>query len=375
MDSRESIEGLDHRQLQQEAVEWLVHRDSGDWTSDSQAEFDAWLATSTAHRIAFLRIEAGWEGARRLKALAVGRAEGTVPPPGAWTPSPFFETTRAAASSDSESSHDSSPEPAQPPARRSTKRRWWVAAAASVTFAIGVVGYVLLNAGGDRYSTPVGGIASVPLRDGSQIMLNTRTQVRVDLSPHERRVDLDRGEAFFQVAKDPTRPFVVQAGDKRIVAVGTQFSVRRTGDDVRVVVTEGTVLLETDGAPMHVRSSGAGANLSSATPADIPLTAGSVARARDQDLLVRSEPIPQAEEILSWREGYLTFHDTPLSDALDEFNRYNVHQISAADPQTASMQISGMFRPTNYEAFVRLLQDSYSLKVTTSEDRTVLSKE
>ena len=90
---------------------------------------------------------------------------------------------------------------------------------------------------------------------------------------------------------------------------------------------------------------------------------------------MQREPLRRAEEILSWRQGYLTFHDTPLGDALAEFNRYNVHQISAADSQTAAIQISGMFRPTNYEAFVRLLQDGYALEVRTSDDHTVLRKE
>jgi transmembrane sensor len=225
--------------------------------------------------------------------------------------------------------------------------------------------YFRFGTPGDRYMTPIGGVASVPLQDGSTITLNTRTQVRVELGPRERRIELDQGEAFFQVAKDPRRPFVVRAGDKRIVAVGTQFSVRRNGDDVRVVVTEGTVRLESDGRPMQPRSFGA----------DTRLTAGSVARARDKDLLVQSEPLRRAEEILSWRQGYLTFHDTPLGEALAEFNRYNLHQIDAADAATAAIQISGMFRPTNYQAFVRLLEEGYALEVRTSGDHTVLRKE
>jgi len=340
MDGDDSKETPGHRALQDEAVAWLVRRDSGEWTQAAQARLDAWLATSTAHRVAFLRVEAGWEGAARLKALGAGHSPGSVPPLGAWGQSPFFEPSPRSSGS------------IQTRAVERIPRRPWFAMAAAVVLALGAAAYFHRGEPGDRYNTPIGGVAVVPLQDGSNITLSTRTEVRVELNAKERRIELDRGEAFFQVAKDPTRPFVVRAGDKRIVAVGTQFSVRRTGDDVRVVVTEGTVRFET-----------------------VALTAGSVARAREQDLLVQREPLPVAEQILSWRQGYLTFHDTPLGEALSEFNRYNAHQVNAADPQTAAIQISGMFRPTHYEAFVRLVQDGYGLKARTSADTTVLSRE
>jgi len=98
---------------------------------------------------------------------------------------------------------------------------------------------VTLAPGGTRYSTPVGEIASVPMRDGSKVTLNTDSQIRVTLTDSERRVDLKYGEAFFEVSKDPKRPFVVNAGGKRVIAVGTQFSVRRDANDIQVVVTEG----------------------------------------------------------------------------------------------------------------------------------------
>ena len=363
MDTRESSHGPNHRELQDEAVAWLARRDSGEWSPEEQSQLEEWLASSVAHRVAFLRLEAGWDEARRLKALGAGRPQGVVPPTGAWRQSPFFESPRGTVSSTAAR---------EPSGRR--RRRLWFTAAASVVLVLGLTQYVRLCESGDRYSTPIGGISSVPLQDGSKITLNTQSQVHVDLSAGERRVDLDRGEAFFEVAKDPKRPFVVRAGDKRIVAVGTQFSVRRNGDDVRVVVTEGTVRLESNGGALHLRESGDAPNLVPTTPAAIPLTAGSVARARDRDLLLQSEPLRQAEAMLSWRQGYLTFHDTPLGDAIAEFNRYNVHQIQIGDPTVASIEISGTFRPTNYNAFVRLLRDGYSLRITTTEDITVLTK-
>ena len=238
MDSRDGTVGLDHRRLQDEAVTWLVRRDGNEWSQETQTQFDDWLAQSTAHRVAFLRLEAGWEGARRLKALGAGHTCGTVPPSGAWDQSPFFESPREAVA---------------PSSPKSSRRPRWLALVASLMIALGVTTYLRLSVPSDHYSTPVGGVASVPLRDGSEIMLNTHTQVRVDLTSKERHVDLDEGEAFFDVAKDPRRPIVVRAGGKRIVAVGTQFSVRRDNNDLRIVVTEGAVRLETDGVPLRVR--------------------------------------------------------------------------------------------------------------------------
>jgi len=354
-----------HRQLEDLAAVWLAKRDSGDWTDDDQAELTGWIEASTANRVAFLRLEAVWEEARRLKALGAGLEPGSVPPPGEWQHSPFFDSRPPAQTSESsgpslEAAHAAPESPA--------RRRAWrlLAAAASILLAVGMGATYFMHArGGVRYSTPIGEVASVPLQDGSNMTLNTSSRVRVDLSPKERRINLERGEAFFVVAKDPRRPFVVEAGSKRVVAVGTQFSVRRNGNDIRVVVTEGTVRVESLRSPA----------LPEAEVSGTALTAGTIAHASDGDVLVQKTSLPQAEEVLSWRRGYLTFRDTNLADAVEEFNRYNTHKIAIADPQVASIRISGTFRPTNYEAFVRLLEEGFSIHARNTEEGTTLTKD
>jgi transmembrane sensor len=297
--------------------------------------------------------------------------EGAVPPPGQWQGSPFFDSL-----------------PAAPTALSIERRRRgtrWLAVAATIVLTVGVAGYLMFNQMGDRYSTPVGGIASLPLQDGSHVTLNTASRVRVELTAGERRIDLDQGEAFFEVAKDKSRPFVVRAGNKRVIAVGTKFSVLREGDDVRVVVTEGTVRLETVGAPLHFAKPEAGAHPSvsirgsdaggSDSVESASLSAGTIAHANGEDLLVQTTSIPQAEDILSWRQGYLTFHETSLADAVEEFNRYNAHQIAVSGKNAASIRISGTFRPTHYQAFVRLLEDGFSIRASSDGDTTILSKD
>ena len=99
------------------------------------------------------------------------------------------------------------------------------------------------------YRTAIGGLQDVPLPDGSVITLSSDSRILVTLSRSERHIDLQQGEAFFKVAKDPSRPFVVSAGDRRAIAVGTRYDVRRDAADLRVIVTQGVVRLESDNGP------------------------------------------------------------------------------------------------------------------------------
>ena len=361
-----------HREIADQAACLLLKRGSGDWCAQDEAHLQAWLDASVAHRVAFVRLEAVWDDkAGALKALGHGHPAGSVPPRGAWRKLPFFRMPER--------------KPGDPSGVSGSTRRERIlnrprrvmlfAVAAVFLAAIGATTYLLVQRGIDRYSTPIGGVASVPLRDGSHVTLNTASQIRVAFDPTQRRVDLEEGEAFFEVAKDPTRPFIVRAGDKRVVAVGTQFSVSRDGTGVRIVVTEGTVRLESASVPLHLQKQAAGSGEPAADIKAMPLTAGMVARARDQDLLVQSASVPQAEEILSWREGYLTFHETRLAEVITQFNRYNVGKIVIADPTLASIPISGAFHPTNAEAFLRLLEEGYALRVSASDGVTTLSRD
>jgi transmembrane sensor len=199
-----------------------------------------------------------------------------------------------------------------------------------------------------------GGLESVALRDGSGVVLNTATRLQVELRLHERRIELQQGKAYFTVAKDPARPFVVEAGDKRVVAVGTQFAVRREGPGVRVVVTEGTVNLQGDGSAR--------------------LPAGSVAHTRGADILVQNKSADELQALMSWREGHLTFRNDTLADAVAEFNRYNTRQIEIGDSQVGTLRISGTFRPTNYDAFVRLLREGYAIHTVERGNELILTQ-
>ncbi len=359
------------------ASDWLIRRESGAWSAVDEAGFVEWLNASTLNRVAFLRLELAWEDSASLKALGAGIAGDRPPPPGSWNLTPFFDPRPTGSSYDDPqtvlsepvypASPDASPESefasAQPAPVRAA-RRFVLATAATLVLAVGIGAYVTLAPNGERYATPVGGLASVAMTDGSEVTLNTNSQIRIALTDTERHVELRRGEAFFQVSKDPNRPFVVLAGNKRVVAVGTQFSVRREGDDVDIVVTEGKVRVEDRAAPPGFHADGS---------AEVLLTPGSVALVGEAGLLVQRKTLPEAEEQLSWRTGVLMFRDRSLLDVAAEFNRYNQRKIVIQDPAVASLKIEGNFRATNAEAFVRLVESAFPVRADAQRDKIVLT--
>lgn len=364
---------MDSIRIEELAGRWLARRDGPQWSERDEAEFQAWLEQSTAHTVAFVRLEAAWKQAKRLKALSAGVPAGQVPSPKDWQLTPFFDkadSSLAPASGNSgfsklpdQESEVGNPEPPGAGAFRA-RRLLRAVAATFLLAAVGSVAWYFWLTGPD-YSTPVGGLASVPMSDGSKVTLNTDSQIRVAVTETERRVELQQGEAFFEVAKDPSRPFVVTVGKKQVIAVGTAFSVRRNGNDVRVAVTEGRVRIE-DAAE-------------SSTAPDVvddkilTLSAGSIARASQASLLVQEKPITEIQSDLSWRTGYLIFRDLALADAVAEFNRYNIRKIFIEDPTVAAIRVSGKFRSTQFEAFVRLLEEGFPVRAQSVDDRIVLT--
>jgi transmembrane sensor len=347
------IPSTNSAQIEATAAEWLAKRESGEWTAARQVQLDAWLDSSTAHRIAFIRIAAAWEHSGRLNALGAGVPKGTIPARGFWG---FAPSSKAPPSAQ---------HPADGPGARAlrptrfSRRARAVAASLALGVAAGT-GWYLSTDHAESYRTKVGAISTVPLADGSRITLNTDSRVQVELNTTERRVMLERGEAFFDVSKDAARPFVVEIGDKRVIAVGTQFSVRREDDDIRVLVTEGRVRIERpDIAP---------------EAAQTQVAAGSEARTSKTAVLVDQTAAARVEQLLSWRTGYLIFRDTALAEAVADFNRYSVRKIIIQDPALGGIRIGGSFRSGDADAFLWLLQSGFPITVERRSDRIILTK-
>jgi transmembrane sensor len=346
----------DSRRIEQAAADWLVRRDRDDWGAQEEQSLQDWLSADTRHRVALLRLQAAWREAGRLQALAAGLPDGAVPPRQAWSLGvPLAQTTHVRADGDIE---------AAAVAARARPGRWHHALAATLAFAaIGSVGWFGWQWSGRHeagYASGLGQLETVTLADGSVATLSSDSRLHVRMTRAERDITLEQGEAYFEVAHDAGRPFVVTAEGQRVIAVGTRFSVRRDAQEVRVVVTEGKVRLDNradgDGRP---------------TPVSL-LPAGSVATAGRDGVFVRSLPVADAERYLEWRSGFLTFDDTSLAGAAAEFNRFNSRKLELADAGVAALRVGGNFRWGNLDSFVKLLELGFPVRAERLPDRIVL---
>ena len=356
---------MDSRATEQAAAEWLARRDGGAWTAQDERALQAWLAERTEHRVAWLRLQAAWDEAARLRALAAGLPPGAVPERGRW--SAWVAAGDGGGAAGPPPARAALPDlraVAFAPRPRLPAARWpRVVAGAFVLAAATGLGWAGWQLGGRQqasYASAVGQVREVVLADGSRATLSSDTRLEVRMERGRRRVVLAQGEAYFDVARDAGRPFVVEAGAHRAVAVGTRYAVRRDADALRVVVTEGRVRLEDTAAP-------GGA----ARPVSL-LPAGSVATAGRNGLLVRSLPVEQARRYLEWRDGFLAFDDTPLAQAAAEFNRFNTRRLEVADPAVAGLRIGGNFRWSNLDGFVGLLEQGFPVRAERHPDRIVL---
>ncbi|MCC4586497.1 FecR domain-containing protein [Xanthomonas sp. NCPPB 1067] len=346
---------MDSRQIEQVAAQWLARRESSPWDATDQMQLDAWLAQSTAHRVAFLRLDAAWREAGRLKAIAAGLPKGGPPPRGR------FAGNAVAGAADGTLART---EPWSRPAR--PRRRWKAPLAVALVGGMAIAGALFLDRAppappraGLAYQSMPGTLRSLTLADGSRSTLGSDTRISVDLGGRERQIALQRGEAFFEVAKDRSRPFVVQVGTRRVVAVGTQFSVRRDADELRVIVTEGTVRLETDPKDGKPQS-------------PVLIAAGGIAVAGPHGVLVRASTIAEAEQQVDWRSGYLSFVNAPLREAVAEFNRFSTRPLVLADPQLGELRIGGRFSWRNTDGFARLLERSYPIRAESRAEQVIL---
>jgi len=247
----------------------------------------------------------------------------------------------------------------------------------------------------DFYSTAVGQQRSMTLADGSVVILNTNTQIKVDYNNEYRNIRLLQGEAHFTVAKNALRPFRVYAGNGRVQAVGTAFSVYLRDDSVDVTVTEGEVELASVGIPdvdlllQQGKSSGSNQSPGSIAMADDGLIealgrikAGESATFQDAVNIdvariidaIETVEAPEMAKRLSWREGVLTFAGDPLVVVVDEISRYTTVSIEISDPVVRATRIGGRFPIGETDAMFDALEANFGLRVTRlSHDRVLLS--
>jgi transmembrane sensor len=305
------------------ASDWVVERHTNEaWSADEQAKLDAWLAQSIAHRVAYVRFEDAWTRSKRLAAL--GRSSRVLA---------VLESLR-----------------------NFRPLLFRVAAVFAYVVLIGGVIHYFLRpiSNAQTFATPLGGHETVILADGSQIELNTDTVLRVSETSGERDAALEKGEAFFRVKHNPKQPFVVTAGTRRIVDIGTQFVVRSDADRLKITLLEGSVAFE-NGAQKATLTSG---DVLVATADSMSLTRISSRRLSDD---------------LAWQRGLVVLQHTTLAAAATEFNRYNREKIVIADPAIGELAISGTLPANDPSEFARVAQSFFHLRISHEGAAIVIS--
>ncbi|MBQ1542276.1 iron dicitrate transport regulator FecR [Caulobacter sp. CCUG 60055] len=323
------------------AAAWFARLQADDVTAGERAAFDAWLQRSEVHADAWARVGGTWSSLDRIEN------------------DPSIEAMRRQALA------------AGAARRGGVDRRGFALAAASSAAAVigaGLFGGAYLwrsRRGGERdeadtasptFTTAVGQQASFRLADGSVVTLNTDSAVHVGRWTGERRLTLVRGQAFFKVAKDPERPFIVTADDTQVTAVGTAFDVRLDPSRLSVTLVEGRIRV-------------AGPNARSGASQTVEMDAGSQLVAhRGADW--RIAQIDAAKES-SWLQGQLVFDGEPLATVAAEMNRFSTRKLRLADPALNATPVSGVFKTGQVDAFARALQSYGLARISASDDQSV----
>lgn len=309
--------------IEERAAGWLARQDGDAWDARSQQELAAWLEADVRHRVAYLRLRAAWRQADLLAGQQVERPE----------------------------------------APRTLGRFSSWRAAAALLLACGLAAVMAPNLDwrqGERHATRIGENRTIALADGSRLTLNTGTRLRAATGKGAgagRKVWLDSGEAWFDIAHDPQHPFVVEAGASRITVLGTRFSVRRDGPDTLVLVEQGRVRVSQVGHEA----------------ATLELTRNQEASTRAGQLVRFEHSQAELAQRMAWREGRIVFDQATLAEAVAEFNRYNERKLVVDDPEAAAVRIGGSFAPSNVDGFVRLLEQGFGLKARRGSREIVLS--
>ncbi len=314
-----------------EAAQWALRVSSGE--ADEQA-LQAWLEAGTENRRAYQELNAALQEVDRFAGA------------------PEMVGLRGEALVLAQRSHDR--------LRRKAPSSWKLDIAAGLAFfalAAGILGIVGRHVDSHAFETGIGERRTLALGDGSRISLDAVTQVKVDYSTERRRLVLEHGRAKFQVAKDPLRPFTVEAGGRVVVATGTSFSVELLKKQLHVVLFEGQV--EVVQAVEREREKPAHWTLK---PGHELVVSGSSTQ------VVAVEPVRAA----SWESGELAFTEEPLSFAVERINRYAREKVSIGDVHAGAVRISGVFHAGDTDAFVDGVTSLFPVRAQRAEEGVVL---
>lgn len=313
--------------IDNQALGWLRIQSERELDADERAHLDAWLAEDSRHKGAYIRAMV------IDNAIARAVAQQSLYP---------GEDRYALRSDASEST--------------GTSRRAWLKYGAWAA-GVGIFGVGVSLKVTDRHTTLAtsrGEFRRVALADTSVASINGSSRLEVRLTSEKRQITLVKGEVWFEVAKDKTKPFVVEAGAVHVRAVGTAFGVRRFKDGAEVLVTEGTV---------EVWTGNAKALLSAGQRSFVPYETAQITVARQPQEIQRK---------LAWREGKLIFTRQTLGEAVADFNRYSAKKIVISDPALENKRIFGQYQIDAAEQFAKDIGAYLNVPIEVGAERIVI---
>ncbi|WP_411818632.1 FecR family protein [Hyphococcus sp. DH-69] len=344
MNDKNVVELPDNDLIEEEAALWVMRLEDDAMTTETRLDFGAWIKQSTRHRQAFERMSDMWDVAdlleeyNRIDPLKV----------------------------------ESSGVP--------VAKKWIMASGAIAASLMVVISAFVFGLGPwapssqeDAFRTAIGEQRTIQLADGSIMILNTDTQVAVDIDRAARIIRLAKGEAHFEVAKEKHRPFQVHVDQGLVQAVGTAFTVRLRGEEVEVTVAEGVVELFTQDV-----------NTAQAKEKKIDAEWRSLTALSMNESAVFDEKLARREKLdksdvrkkLMWRDGFLAFSGEPLADVVAEMSRYTDLEISIADPELKLLPIAGSYEAGNIQGMFDSLERAFGIKAKRDEKgKIILSKD
>ncbi len=329
--------------LDREAADWVARQDTRDLSDEEQAALDVWLAASANRRAAYERAKGLWRDLDSLADLCAEPMEEGRPSPSA--PRPVVKVAAIAACLMVMLSLAAllitEPSPEQPPS---------------------------------RYITAIGDQRTIALSDGSSIILNTNSDLEVLFDDTVRLIKLHRGEAYFEVAKDPKRRFRVDAGDNAVVAVGTAFVVRRKVGAVDVAVTHGIVELQQ--AVWRLPERGSAPEVAEALQGEQPaasrndrvwtpvaaMVVGQSATIPEGGGDIIRDNIGDVDRMLDWTDGSLVFQGEPLSEVVQAISRYSRYRFEIEDSELNTLRVGGVFKVGDVTGLVEALEASFGVR-------------
>ena len=334
--------GADDAGTREIAARWVVRQDRR-LTAEEAAELAAWLAADPRHATAFKQSAASWRAYREI-AMAVRRVPLDAVEP-RW------------------------------------KTNWMGVGGLAAAAAVALACFTLVREARFPQASPATAATAVNVTsapsirhfaDGSVARLKSDAEIAEAYSPAERRIRLLRGEAFFSVVKDETRPFLVEVGNVTVRAVGTSFAIRFEPLAVDVLVTEGTVRVTPSG-PTSVHPGGEEPpDPSALVEAGHRAVVAQTSEPHAPRVVVTAVSNQSIAQSLAWNHPMLDLAGTTLSEVVAAFSQRTGRRIEIADPALATVRIGGRFPTDDVDGFVRVLEEIYDVKSERRADSSIV---